>query len=57
LRIKKEMNAGLFENVTEAELGVDAKNESAAFSLYERLGYKTVSVDTWFRKEIEIKPI
>jgi ribosomal protein S18 acetylase RimI-like enzyme len=51
------MNAGLFENVTEAELGVDAKNESAAFSLYERLGYKTVSVDTWFRKEIEIKPI
>jgi mycothiol synthase len=36
-----------------AELGVDSKNESAAFSLYRKMGYKTFSVDTWFRKEME----
>jgi mycothiol synthase len=34
----------------EAELGVDAENESAAFRLYQHLGYRTFSVDTWFRK-------
>jgi mycothiol synthase len=38
----------------EAELGVDAENESAAFRLYQNLGYKTFSVDTWFRKAIEL---
>lgn len=37
---------------TEAELGVDAENESAAFRLYERMGYRTFSVDTWYRKRI-----
>ena len=37
---------------TEAELGVDAENESAAFRLYERLGYRTFSVDTWYRKRM-----
>jgi mycothiol synthase len=44
------------QGVTEAELGVDAENESAAFRLYERLGYKNLSVDTWFRKAMHIKP-
>jgi ribosomal protein S18 acetylase RimI-like enzyme len=34
----------------EAELGVDSENESAAFRLYQSLGYQTFSVDTWFRK-------
>jgi ribosomal protein S18 acetylase RimI-like enzyme len=43
------------QGVTEAELGVDAENESAAFRLYERLGYKTFSVDTWFRKAMPVK--
>jgi len=36
----------------EAELGVDAANESAAYRLYGKLGYKTVSVDTWYRKAV-----
>jgi mycothiol synthase len=35
-----------------AELGVDTENESAAFRLYENLGYRTYQVDTWFRKPI-----
>jgi mycothiol synthase len=43
------------QGVTEAELGVDSENESAAFRLYERLGYKTFSVDTWFRKAMKTK--
>ena len=38
------------QGATEVELGVDAENESAAFRLYERLGYRTFSVDTWHRK-------
>lgn len=46
LQVLKEHGA------TEAELGVDAENESAAFRLYERLGYKTFSIDTWFRKKM-----
>jgi ribosomal protein S18 acetylase RimI-like enzyme len=41
------------QGVVEAELGVDAENESAAFRLYERIGYKTFSVDTWFRKPMD----
>ena len=41
------------QGMEEAELGVDAENESAAFRLYENLGYKTFSVDTWFRKSME----
>jgi mycothiol synthase len=41
------------QGMDEAELGVDAENESAAFRLYESLGYKTFSVDTWFRKAME----
>lgn len=40
------------QGATEVELGVDAENESAAFCLYERLGYKTFSVDTWYRKKV-----
>ena len=39
--------------ITESELGVDAQNESEAFKLYERLGYKSISMDTWFRKTLE----
>ena len=42
----------LQHGMTEAELGVDAQNESEAFKLYEHLGYKTISVDTWFRKAL-----
>lgn len=41
------------QGMTEAELGVDSQNESAAFRLYESLGYKTYSVDTWFRKPVK----
>ena len=37
----------------EAELGVDAENESAAFNLYRRMGYETFSIDTWFRKPMD----
>ncbi len=40
--------------ILEAELGVDAENESAAFSLYQRMGYKTFSIDTWFRKPMKL---
>jgi mycothiol synthase len=38
------------QGMEEAELGVDVENESGAFELYQRLGYKTFSIDTWFRK-------
>jgi mycothiol synthase len=38
------------QGIEEAELGVDSENETAAFRLYENLGYQTFSVDTWFRK-------
>ena len=38
------------QGILEAELGVDSENESAAFHLYQRMGYKTFSIDTWFRK-------
>ena len=41
------------QGMEETELGVDAENESAAFRLYESLGYKTVSVDTWFRRAMK----
>jgi len=34
----------------DVELGVDAENESAAFKLYQSLGYQTYYVDLWFRK-------
>ena len=40
------------QGMTEAELGVDAENESAAFRLYTQLGYQTFSVDTWYRKPL-----
>jgi mycothiol synthase len=41
------------QGMAEAELGVDAENESGAFALYQGLGYKTFYVDTWFRKPME----
>jgi mycothiol synthase len=41
------------QGMLEAELGVDSENESAAFSLYQRMGYRTFSIDTWFRKTME----
>lgn len=44
------------QGMTEAELGVDSENESAALRLYQRLGYKTYSVDTWFRKPMSNHP-
>jgi mycothiol synthase len=41
------------QGMLEAELGVDSENESAAFRLYQKMGYKTYGVDIWFRKPIE----
>jgi mycothiol synthase len=41
------------KGMQDAELGVDAENESGAFELYQRMGYKTYYVDTWFRKAME----
>ena len=41
------------QGMMEAELGVDSENESAAFRLYQRLGYQTYSVDTWYRKPMQ----
>lgn len=40
--------------MNEVELGVDHENESNAFGLYQSLGYKTFSIDTWFRKSMDI---
>ncbi len=40
------------QGMVEAELGVDAKNESAAYRLYENLGYKTYYADLWWRKAL-----
>ena len=42
------------QGILEAELGVDAENESAAFNLYKQMGYKTFSIDTWFRKPMNL---
>lgn len=42
------------EGMREAELGVDAENESSAYQLYQRIGYKTFSVDTWYRKAMNL---
>jgi len=41
------------QGMEEAELGVDSENESAAFRLYESMGYRTYCVDTWFRKALD----
>jgi ribosomal protein S18 acetylase RimI-like enzyme len=41
------------QGMLEAELGVDSENESAAFRLYQRLGYQTYSIDTWYRKPMQ----
>jgi ribosomal protein S18 acetylase RimI-like enzyme len=51
--IARSLQALKSQGMEEAELGVDAENESAAFRLYESLGYKTFSVDTWFRKAMQ----
>jgi len=40
------------QGATDVELGVDVENESAAFRLYECLGYRTFCVDTWYRKKM-----
>lgn len=45
------------QGATQVELGVDAENESAAFRLYERLGYRTFSIDTWYRKWIPLSAL
>ena len=42
------------QGMQEAELGVDAENESSAFQLYQKIGYKTFSVDTWYRKAMKL---
>jgi ribosomal protein S18 acetylase RimI-like enzyme len=51
--ITKSLQSLKEHGITEAELGVDSENESAAFHLYESLGYKTYSVDTWYRKTMD----
>ena len=38
--------------INEAELGVDAINESGAFKLYTSLGYRTETIDTWYCKAL-----
>jgi ribosomal protein S18 acetylase RimI-like enzyme len=38
------------QGMQEAELGVDSENESGAYGFYQRMGFKTFSTDTWFRK-------
>jgi len=48
--ISKSLQVLKAQGLNEAELGVDSENESAAFSLYQRMGYRTFSIDTWFRK-------
>ena len=52
--IAKSLQVLKERGILEAELGVDAENESAAFSLYQRMGYQTFSVDTWFRKPMNL---
>jgi mycothiol synthase len=51
--IVRSLQALKAQGMNEAELGVDVENESGAFGLYQRLGYKTFSIDTWFRKPME----
>jgi mycothiol synthase len=41
------------QGLQEAELGVDSENESAAYRLYQAIGYQTYGVDTWYRKIME----
>ena len=48
LRLLKE------QGMQEAELGVDAENESGAFGFYQCMGYQTFSRDIWFRKSMDI---
>jgi ribosomal protein S18 acetylase RimI-like enzyme len=48
--ITRSLEALKEAGMTETELGVDAENESDAFRLYERLGFKTFYTDFWFRK-------
>ena len=48
--VARSLQALEAHGMQEAELGVDSENESAAFSLYQRMGYQTFSIDTWFRK-------
>ncbi len=50
--IVKSLHTLHAHGVEKAELGVDAQNENAAFSLYKKLGYTTISIDTWFRKPL-----
>jgi hypothetical protein len=41
------------QGVNEADLGVDAENQSEASGLCQRLGDKTFGIDTWFRISME----
>lgn len=41
------------QGMAEAELGVDAENDSGAFAFYQRLGYRTFSTDIWYRKPMD----
>jgi len=41
------------QGMGEAELGVDAENDSGAFAFYQRLGYRTFSTDIWYRKPMD----
>ena len=43
------------QGMEEAELGVDAENESGAYEFYRSMGYQTYSTDIWFRKPMDLK--
>ncbi len=45
------------QGMEEAELGVDAENDSGAFGFYQRLGYRTFSTDIWYRKPIDLERV
>ena len=43
------------QGMEDAELGVDAENESGAYEFYRSMGYRTFSTDIWFRKPMDLK--
>ena len=51
--ISRSLNTLKAQGMEEAELGVDTINESGAYELYKRMGYKTFSTDIWFRKPMD----
>ena len=50
--ITRALRVLMDQGMQDAELGVDAENETAAYALYQNLGFKTYYVDTWYRKPL-----